>query len=71
MAKVRYELKTPYRGGTTHVIFNPLNFIAFAHEDCVFMPPDETRLVTLVLRPRVNRSRFPGVSPPIARIVRR
>jgi len=23
-AKVRYELKTPYRDGTTHVIFEPL-----------------------------------------------
>jgi len=22
--KVRYELKTPYRDGTTHVIFEPL-----------------------------------------------
>lgn len=26
--KVRYELKTPYRDGTTHVIFEPLDFIA-------------------------------------------
>ena len=25
---VRYQLKTPYRDGTTHVIFEPLNFIA-------------------------------------------
>jgi len=25
---VRYELKTPYRDGTTHVIFVPLDFIA-------------------------------------------
>ncbi len=25
---VRYELKTPYRDGTTHVIFEPLDFIA-------------------------------------------
>jgi hypothetical protein len=23
---VRYELKTPYRDGTTHVIFEPLDF---------------------------------------------
>ena len=26
--EVRYELKTPYRDGTTHVIFEPVNFIA-------------------------------------------
>jgi hypothetical protein len=25
---VRYQLKTPYRDGTTHVIFEPLDFIA-------------------------------------------
>jgi len=25
---VRYELKTPYLDGTTHVIFEPLDFIA-------------------------------------------
>jgi len=37
---VRYQLKTPYRDGTTHVIFEPLYFIA--------------RLAALVPRPRVN-----------------
>ena len=26
--KVRYELKTPYNDGTTHVIFEPLDCIA-------------------------------------------
>jgi len=26
--KVRYELKTPYWDGTTHVIFGPVDFIA-------------------------------------------
>jgi hypothetical protein len=25
---VRYELKTPYSDGTTHVIFEPLDFIS-------------------------------------------
>ena len=25
---IRYQLKTPYRNGTTHVIFEPLDFIA-------------------------------------------
>jgi len=38
--KVRYELKTPYRDGTTHVIFEPVDFIA--------------KLAALVPKPRVN-----------------
>ena len=25
---VRYQIKTPYQDGTTHVIFEPLDFIA-------------------------------------------
>ena len=48
--KVRYELKTPYRDGTTHVIFEPMDFIA--------------RLAALVPRPRVNLTRFHGVFAP-------
>jgi hypothetical protein len=44
---VRYQLKTPYRDGTTHVIFEPLDFIA--------------RLAALVPKPRVNLTRFHGV----------
>ena len=33
--RVRYELKTPYRDGTTHVFFEPLDFIArLAALDC-------------------------------------
>ena len=48
--KVRYELKTPYRDGTTHVIFEPLDFIA--------------RLAALVPRPRVNLTRYHGVFAP-------
>jgi hypothetical protein len=47
---IRYQLKTPYRDGTTHVIFEPLDFIA--------------RLVALVPRPRVNLTRFHGVFAP-------
>jgi hypothetical protein len=41
---VRYQLKTPYRDGTTHVIFEPLDFIA--------------RLAALVPKPRVNLTRL-------------
>ena len=48
--KVRYELKTPYKDGTTHVIFEPLDFIA--------------RLAALVPKPRVNLTRYHGVFAP-------
>lgn len=48
--QVRYELKTPYRNGTTHVIFEPLDFIA--------------KLVALIPKPRVNLTRFHGVFAP-------
>jgi len=44
------ELKLPYRDGTTHVIFEPLDFIA--------------RLAALVPKPQVNLTRFHGVFAP-------
>ena len=47
---VRYELKTPYRDGTTHVIFEPLDFIS--------------KLAALVPKPRVNLTRYHGVFAP-------
>lgn len=47
---VRYQLKTPYRDGTTQIIFEPLDFIA--------------RLATLVPKPRINLTRFQGVFAP-------
>jgi len=50
---VRYELKTPYRDGTTHVIFEPLDFIA--------------KLAALVPPPRANLTRFHGVFAPNSR----
>ena len=48
--KVRYELKTPYNDGTTHVLFEPLDFIS--------------RLVALVPKPRVHLTRYHGVFAP-------
>jgi hypothetical protein len=48
--KVVYTLKTPYRDGTTQVVFEPLDFIA--------------RLAALVPRPRVNLTRYHGVLAP-------
>lgn len=53
---IRYRLKTPYRDGTTHVIFEPLDFIA--------------RLAALAPRPRVNLTRSTGSSPPTASTAR-
>ena len=41
---ILYTLKTPYRDGTTHIILEPLDFMA--------------RLAALVPKPRVNLTRF-------------
>ena len=46
---IRYQLKTPYRDGTTHVIFEPLDFIA--------------RLATSVPKPKVNLTRLVRIIP--------
>ena len=48
--KLKYELKAPYKNGTTHVIFEPLDFIA--------------RLAALVPKPRFHLTRFHGVFAP-------
>ena len=45
--------KTPYRDGSTHVIVEPLDFIA--------------RLAALVSKPRVNLTRVHGVFAPNSR----
>ncbi len=47
---IRYTLKTPYRDGTTHVLFEPMDFIA--------------RLVALVPKPGAHLTRFHGVFAP-------
>ncbi|ODB89173.1 transposase [Candidatus Thiodiazotropha endoloripes] len=47
---IRYQLKMPYSDGTTHVIFEPLVFIA--------------KLAALVPKPTVNLTRFHGVFAP-------
>jgi len=47
---VVYQLKNPFRDGTTHVLFTPQDFIA--------------RLAALVPRPRVNLTRYHGVFAP-------
>jgi hypothetical protein len=50
LGNIRYELKTPYRNGTTHVIFEPLDFIS--------------KLAALVPSPRTNLTRFHGLFAP-------
>jgi hypothetical protein len=51
---VRYTLKTPYRDGTTHVYFAPLDFMV--------------RLAALVPKPRVNLTRYHGVFAPNSKL---
>jgi len=50
--QVRYRLKTPYRDGTTHIVLEPLDFIA--------------RLAALVPPPRAHLTRYHGVFAPHA-----
>ena len=50
---MRYTLKTPYRDGTTHVVFEPLDFMA--------------RLAALVPKPRAHLTRYHGVFAPHSR----
>ena len=50
---VVYELKRPFRDGTTHVLFEPHDFIA--------------RLAALVPHPRTHLIRYHGVFAPNAR----
>jgi hypothetical protein len=47
---VRYQLKTPYRDGTTHIMLEPLDFLA--------------RLAALVPPPRLHLARYHGVFAP-------
>jgi ribosomal protein S27E len=51
---IRYELKTPYTDGTTHVFFAPIDFIS--------------KLAALIPPPRLNLTRFYGVFAPNANV---
>ena len=51
--RVVYRYKRPFRDGSTHVVLEPLDFIA--------------RLAALVPRPRLNLTRFHGIFAPNAR----
>ena len=50
---VIYELKHPFRDGTTHFVFEPMEFLA--------------KLAALVPRPRANLTRYHGVLAPNAK----
>jgi hypothetical protein len=50
---LRYRIKSPWRDGTTHLILQPLDFLA--------------RLASLVPKPRVNLTRYHGILAPHAR----
>jgi len=52
--RVRYQLKTPWKNGTTHVEFEPVDFIA--------------KLAALVPPPRTHLTRFHGVFAPNAKL---
>ncbi len=52
--QIVYKIKTPYKDGTTHVVFTPLEFME--------------KLASLVPRPRVNLIRFQGGLAPNAKI---
>jgi hypothetical protein len=51
--QVVYQLKTPYRDGTTHFVFEPIEFLA--------------RLAALAPRPRGNLMRYHGILAPNAK----
>jgi hypothetical protein len=53
-ARVTFELKTPWRDGTTHLEMTPIDFIE--------------RLAALVPRPRLHLIRFHGVLAPNAKL---
>jgi hypothetical protein len=62
-----YQLKTPYSDGTTHVLFEPLDFMSRMDG----MPRAQgcagaaiSRLVALIPRPRLNLTRFHGLFAP-------
>jgi hypothetical protein len=52
--QVRYQLKTPYCDGTTHIVLDPLDFMA--------------RLAALVPPPRMHLTRFHGVFAPHSKL---
>ena len=64
---IHYRLKTPYRDGTTHGVFEPLDKIAVGGPKGWRAGCPEyfiARLAALVPNPRVNLTRYHGVFAP-------
>ena len=59
--QVRYEFKTPWRNGTTHVVFEPLDFMYRMYGMLRAQEAAISRLVSLIPKPHVNLTRFHGV----------
>jgi len=60
-------LKTPYANGTTHVLFEPLDFTAPAHPCARGISASMhviSRLAALVPKPTVNLTRYHGLFAP-------
>ncbi|MFK7957594.1 MAG: transposase, partial [Lysobacterales bacterium] len=55
---IRYELKTPYRDGTTHVVLDPMDFMPQGTFSIAVRSHLVARLAALVPRPRVNLTRY-------------
>ena len=62
--QICYSLKTPWRDGTTHVVFEPLDFLPQGTFSIATRSHLVARLAALVPRPRVNLTRFHGVFAP-------
>ena len=55
--QIQYELKNPFRNGTTHILFSPLDFLS--------------KLAAVIPRPRHHLVRYHGIFAPNARIRKR
>ena len=67
--QVVYELKTPYRDGTTHIVMSPLATAGMPEVgQCMEQLPEwMQQLAALVPRPRMHLIRYHGVLAPSSR----
>jgi hypothetical protein len=67
--KVRYQLKTPWRNGTTHVMYEPLDFLAMMRIIASIEDPVVIKAILAHLRAKPTR-RNPGRHPGARRLRR-
>ena len=60
-SKIQYELKNPFKDGTTHILFSPLDFLS---KLAALVPKPRHNLAALVPKPRHNLVRYHGVFAP-------